>query len=102
MAEIYRFLDSSEAAAFLKVSLHTIYKWVSRSSIPHRKHGNKLVFLQNELLDWSNQRLVAARQSFQRPQAYMDNEVQVAIKRAQCSLKIESVVENTQLPSKRR
>lgn len=50
------FLKPLEAAAFLRVKLSTLYKWVHRREIPFRKHGRYLVFEQNSLIDWSDKR----------------------------------------------
>jgi excisionase family DNA binding protein len=51
------FLDANEAAEFLKVTKKTIYDWVHRKKVPYRKHGRKLVFSQEELIQWSNSTL---------------------------------------------
>ncbi len=49
-----QFLNTKEAAKFLRVELSTIYAWVHARKIPHRKHGSRLVFEINELLEWSD------------------------------------------------
>ena len=51
------FLDVSEAAAFLKVKPATIYAWVhqKRRKFPVRYHGRKLVFLSDDLRQWSDE-----------------------------------------------
>lgn len=102
MVDIVQFLDVSEAAAFLKVSRHTIYKWVNLNRVPHRKHGKKLVFLRSELLEWSDQRAVPIEKNLHSEETSVDKEVQKAIKRAQRSLKTRSVVKNTQFPLNHR
>jgi excisionase family DNA binding protein len=46
-------LDREGAAALLRVSPATIYKWVHERRIPFRKHGSRLAFSRVELEDWS-------------------------------------------------
>ncbi|OQW47943.1 MAG: hypothetical protein A4S09_14190 [Proteobacteria bacterium SG_bin7] len=50
-----KFLNTEEAANLLKVTKATIYKWVHEKFIPHRKHGGKVIFTEQELMDWSSQ-----------------------------------------------
>lgn len=47
------FLNVSEAASFLRVSISTLYGWVHQRRIPFRKHGSKLVFSRTDLEGWS-------------------------------------------------
>lgn len=47
------FLTVEEAAFFLKVKCSTIYAWIHKRRIPYRKHGSRVVFLQYDLLKWS-------------------------------------------------
>ncbi|WP_207424996.1 helix-turn-helix domain-containing protein [Pedobacter sp. SYSU D00535] len=42
----------AEAAAFLNLSIHTIYSKVSRQEIPVNKQGKKLYFYKSELIQW--------------------------------------------------
>lgn len=48
-----RLLGVREAAAFLGVSPRTLYGWISQRRIPFRKAGRRVLFLQSELLDWT-------------------------------------------------
>jgi excisionase family DNA binding protein len=48
----YELLDIREAAAFLKVSVASLYTRVSRKEIPVSKPGKKLYFDRKELQDW--------------------------------------------------
>lgn len=41
-----------ETATFLKKSEPTIYRLVSKRLIPFHKQGNKLYFIESELLEW--------------------------------------------------
>lgn len=52
------FLNTEEAAEFLKVKISTIYAWVHRRLIPYRKHGSRTVFSKNDLTRWSEARIV--------------------------------------------
>lgn len=45
-------LTVKEAAAFLKVSIPTIYQLKARKEIPFRKIGGSLRFLKSELIDY--------------------------------------------------
>jgi excisionase family DNA binding protein len=54
------FLDVAETANFLKVRPATVYMWVHKKLIPHRKHGNRLAFSKYELCAWSASRAVSA------------------------------------------
>ncbi|MCM0604705.1 MAG: helix-turn-helix domain-containing protein [Xanthomonadaceae bacterium] len=47
------FLTVDEAAFFLKIKRSTIYAWIHKRRIPYRKHGSRVVFLQYDLLKWS-------------------------------------------------
>ena len=48
-------LTVKEVAAFLCLSVPTIYSKVSRREIPSNKNGNRLYFLKSELMDWIKQ-----------------------------------------------
>jgi len=50
--ETGQFLTIKEAAAFLHLSVQTIYGYVSRSAIPVSKRGKRLYFSKQELIDW--------------------------------------------------
>jgi excisionase family DNA binding protein len=56
------FLDANEAAEFLRVTKKTIYDWVHRNKVPYRKHGRKLVFSRDELIQWSDTTLQTGTQ----------------------------------------
>jgi hypothetical protein len=45
-------LDVKQAAAYLKLKVCTLYEKTSLKQIPHFKKGNKLFFVQTELLKW--------------------------------------------------
>ena len=45
------FLSSHEAAAYLKISLSTLYKFCSAGKIPYYKPGGKLLLFLKEDLD---------------------------------------------------
>lgn len=45
-------LSISEAAAFLKLSVPTMYGYVHRCSIPYSKKGKRLYFMKGELENW--------------------------------------------------
>jgi len=47
-------LVSKEAAKYLRVSLVTLYRWVSAGKIPYRRHGRRLIFVVRELEEWSS------------------------------------------------
>jgi excisionase family DNA binding protein len=48
-----RLLDVSEAAALLHVKTKTLYAWVSRNKIPHRKLCSLVRFHRGELIEWA-------------------------------------------------
>jgi len=48
-----KLMSVQEAASFLRVSPKTLYAWVSQSRIPYRKAGRRVLFLQSELLAWT-------------------------------------------------
>jgi excisionase family DNA binding protein len=48
-----RLLDVREAAEFLRVAPQTLYGLVSQRRIPFRKAGRRLLFLESELLSWT-------------------------------------------------
>jgi excisionase family DNA binding protein len=50
------FLTPGQAAAYLKVKTSTIYAWSRRKKLkfPVRRHGARLLFLQEELKRWSD------------------------------------------------
>lgn len=47
-----RWLSVNEIAAYLGVQTDTIYKWVSRKSIPTHKVGRLLKFKASEVDEW--------------------------------------------------
>lgn len=44
--------DANEAAQFLQISKHTLYRMTSNNEVPHFKRGRKLYFKRSELLKW--------------------------------------------------
>lgn len=50
------FLDTSEAAQFLRIKRATLYSWIQapECTLPIRKHGRKIVFHRDELKEWSD------------------------------------------------
>jgi excisionase family DNA binding protein len=51
-----RFFNVNEAAAFLSVSKHFLYKWIDQ--VPHYRIGSKLAFRASELSAWAETRRV--------------------------------------------
>lgn len=45
-------LNIDEAARFLNISKHTVYKKVSDSKIPYCKQGKRLYFSKKDLMQW--------------------------------------------------
>ena len=48
-----RYMNVQEAAEFLRVAQKTIYGLVSQRRIPYRKAGRRLLFLESELVLWT-------------------------------------------------
>jgi excisionase family DNA binding protein len=48
-----RLLNVIEAAEYLRIAPKTLYGLVSQRRIPFRKAGRRLLFLQSELLAWT-------------------------------------------------
>ena len=48
-----RFLTVHEAAELLRLAPKSLYSLVSQRRIPFRKAGRRLLFLENELIDWT-------------------------------------------------
>jgi excisionase family DNA binding protein len=51
-----RLMDVQEAANMLRIAPKTLYGLVSQRRIPFRKAGRRLLFLEEELLDWTRPR----------------------------------------------
>ena len=47
-----KFLTTKQAAAFLKISVPTIFRYLGDGKIPSYKIGKKRVFDREELVDW--------------------------------------------------
>lgn len=47
-----RIITFQEACDFLKIAAPTLYKYTSKSMIPHIKKGRKLYFNKSTLIDW--------------------------------------------------
>ena len=52
-----RLISVHAAAIFLGVSPRTLYGWVSQRRIPFRKAGRRVLFLESELLEWTQPNL---------------------------------------------
>jgi excisionase family DNA binding protein len=48
-----RFMNVQEAAEFLRVAPKTLYGFVSQRRIPYRKAGRRLLFLESDLISWT-------------------------------------------------
>jgi excisionase family DNA binding protein len=46
-------MNVKEASEFLRVSPKTLYGFVSQRRIPYRKAGRRLLFLESELISWT-------------------------------------------------
>jgi len=44
--DIYRLAD------YLSVNVKTVYNWVESNLIPHKKHGNVLIFNKHDIDEW--------------------------------------------------
>lgn len=51
-------INIQEAAAYLNLAVATIYEKTSQRTIPHYKHGKKILFKKSELLAWVESRRV--------------------------------------------
>jgi excisionase family DNA binding protein len=51
-------INVQEAAALLNLAVATIYEKASQKSIPHYKHGKKIMFKKSELLAWVDARRI--------------------------------------------
>jgi excisionase family DNA binding protein len=51
-----RFLTVEEVAELLRVSPRSVYDWVYRGVIPHRKAGRRTIFLLDEVLEWTRKK----------------------------------------------
>jgi excisionase family DNA binding protein len=51
-------INIQEAAALLNLAVGTIYEKTSEKTIPHYKHGKKIMFKKSELLAWVEARRV--------------------------------------------
>ncbi|MCZ2132643.1 MAG: helix-turn-helix domain-containing protein [Bacteroidetes bacterium] len=46
------FMTADEAAAFLNLSIQTVYGMTHRKAIPHFRRGKRLTFRRSELVQW--------------------------------------------------
>lgn len=60
-----RLLDIHEAAELLQVKVGTLYSWVSKGKVPHRKVGSLLRFHRGELMAWTVKQVGSAAQAKQ-------------------------------------
>ncbi len=58
-------LNIQEAAALLNLAVATIYEKTSQRTIPHYKHGKKVLFKKSELLAWVELRKVRSPDEIQ-------------------------------------
>jgi excisionase family DNA binding protein len=58
-------LNIQEAAALLNLAVATIYEKTSQRTIPHYKHGKKVLFKKSELLAWVELRKVRSTDEIQ-------------------------------------
>ena len=49
----WRFMNVDQAADLLGVSAKTLYTWVGQRRVPFRKAGQRLLFLESELVEWT-------------------------------------------------
>jgi excisionase family DNA binding protein len=52
------YLSIKEVAQLTHKSINTLYSLTSKHKIPHYKNGNKLLFMENEVMDWINKNKV--------------------------------------------
>ncbi|HEY7546374.1 MAG TPA: helix-turn-helix domain-containing protein [Blastocatellia bacterium] len=48
-----KFLTVEEVAELLRVSPRSIYDWVYQGTIPYHKAGRRVIFLLDEILEWT-------------------------------------------------
>lgn len=48
-----RLLDINEAAELLQVKPGTLYSWIAKGKVPHRKVGALVRFHRGELMQWT-------------------------------------------------
>ncbi len=58
-------LNVSEAAAFLKLQISTLYEKTATRLIPHFKKGNRLYFYRKDLEDWLREGRVKTQRELQ-------------------------------------
>ncbi len=51
-----RLLDINEAAELLQVKPGTLYSWIAKGKVPHRKVGALVRFHRGELMAWTVER----------------------------------------------
>ena len=51
-----RFMTVHEAAQLLRLAPKSLYSLVSQRRIPYRKAGRRLLFLESELISWTQPR----------------------------------------------
>lgn len=62
-------INVQEAAALLNLAVPTIYEKTSQKSIPHYKHGKKIMFKKSELLAWVEARRIKTIQEIRKEAA---------------------------------
>lgn len=74
-------MSVTEAAAYLNMSVSTLYKGTARKTLPHHKVGKKLVFVKTELDDYlKNHRILTDEEMAEQAEQYV-GEKQSAKKR---------------------
>ncbi len=51
--EVVKFLSVRQAATLLNVSPRSVYGWIAQGSIPYRKAGRRVLFIESELVAWT-------------------------------------------------
>lgn len=59
-------INIQAAAVLLNLAVSTLYEKTSERSIPHYKHGKKILFKKSELLAWIESRKVASAQEIKK------------------------------------
>lgn len=62
-----------EAAALLNLAVNTLYEKTSQRTIPHYKHGKKIMFKKSELLAWVELRKVKSIDEIRREASKQSN-----------------------------
>jgi excisionase family DNA binding protein len=55
-AALPQFLTVEEVAELLRVSPRSVYDWVSNREIPFHKAGRRVIFLLDEIMEWTEKK----------------------------------------------